>query len=109
MKKIFVGVDESGSSIYENKEGLFILCAVVFEHESELKLIEKEIEKVLTYIKSKEIKYSKSTKQQRDLFFRKISKFKINILYKEKVILTGSKIKDIYSERSEERRVGKEC
>ncbi len=95
IKEIYIGIDESGSSKYPDKENTFVLCAVAMKKEEYEKLI-LNFNIMLLKIKSREIKYSKSTNNQVRDFLKIMSNIDFKLFYVIKKVSQKDSLVDIY-------------
>jgi hypothetical protein len=94
-KEIYVGIDESGSSKYLDKDNIFVLCAVAMSKEQYEKII-APFSALLDKIGSKELKYSKSTNNQIKDFLKIMDTISFKTFYITKNVTPLDSLVDIY-------------
>ncbi len=96
MKKLFIGIDESGSSVYKNKMNIFVLCAVVFDYD-EYSLVANKIAKFLKTENIKELKFSKISSIRTKKLIKILSKHSHFVISRTEELNVGFSIEDIYN------------
>jgi hypothetical protein len=96
-QEVYIGIDESGSSKYLDKDNIFVLCAVCIE-KNDYTSIALQIEKFLKKENIKEVKYSKFTTRRTKEFLDTLNRHKIKTFFVDRVIKNNTNIEDVYKE-----------
>ena len=81
MQNIHIGIDESGTSVYNDKENIFVLAAVVFTEEYQYQKVCEYVKNINLKRNKKELKYSKSDSKFKNTFIKDLQKIKHKCLY----------------------------